>query len=524
MPVGNTDNGSGIATDILVVGAGMAGLYSAWRLTQAGREVRIVEQLHRIGGRLDTDHVDIRGVPVQTEEGGMRFMSTQLELQALIRELNLDVVNFPMGSDNNFYFLRGRRFSFGEAKANPGIWGELYNLDDASKQKQPGEILWLIRNAILKENGQDPATWVSSPQNWTDFRLKYTYRGVPTYRWGFWALLDDYGLSQDAIEMLYQSSGFVAPYDQRINAGCAFQLVADFINPQFSSLREGYSALPNALGERLSGKVPIHLGHEVHAIDRLADGRLRVRAHGPDGDNVFVCRTLILAVTQLALQRLTPFAPVLRDNPAFARDVESVADMPLGKINLYYAANWWTPRFGIHNGPCFTDLPLAMFYCFNQPQAAGTSNGPNAITIYTDYYRSNFWSELQEMGEPFQSKDFPVNPEHTVAASTSVVAAITRQMKLMFGMDDIPAPVLTTYKVWIDPRMGDGDHQWLIGVVDTDVRSRMTCPVPDVHVCGESYSDDQAWVNGALRSVDEMLSAHFALPAPDLHSVTTPSP
>lgn len=520
MPTADPPNGSDIATDVLVVGAGMAGLYAAWRLSEAGHSVRIVEQLDRIGGRLDTDHVEIRGVPVQTEEGGMRFMATQLELQALIRELGLAVVEFPMGGNKNFYFLRGRRFTFGEAKANPGIWGELYHLDDASKHQQPGEILWGIRNAILKENGQDPATWVSSPQNWTDFRLKYTYRGIPTYRWGFWALLDDYGLSQDAIEMLYQSSGFVAPYDQRINAGCALQLVADFINPEFSALRDGYSALPTALGRRLAGKVPVHLGSEVHAIDRLADGRLRVRAHGPDGPVAFVCRTLILAVTQLALQRLTPFAPMLRDNPRFSGDVQSVADMPLGKINLYYAENWWTPRFGIQDGPCFTDLPLAMFYCFQQRQGA-VPNGPNAITIYTDYYRSAFWAELQELGEPFRSGDFPTNPNHTVAASTFVVAAATRQMQQMFGIDDIPQPVLTTYKVWIDPRMGDGDHQWLTGVVDTEVRSRLTCPVPDIHVCGESYSDDQAWVNGALRSVDQMLSAHFALAAPDLRSVAT---
>lgn len=331
------------------------------------------------------------------------------------------------------------------------------------------------------------------------------------YQWGFWALLEDYGLSQDCIEMLYSSSGFIAPYDQQINAGCAFQLVADFINPKFCALRSGYATLPSALEDDLRAhKVPIHLRHEVQKIERLNDGRLRVEARSGSEVAVFLCRHLILAVTQLALRRLAPFAPILRDNAQFMADVQTVADMPLGKINLYYTQNWWAPRLGIHNGPCFTDLPLAQVYFFDQGDGSPSSNGPSHLTIYTDYYRTNFWAELQGMGDPFQSKEFP-NPPHTVAASRFVVAAATRQMKEMFGLYDLPDPVLSTYKVWIDPRMGDGDHQWLINIVDSDVRKRLSCPVPNVHVCGESYSDDQAWVNGALRSADYMLAAHFEL-------------
>lgn len=499
-------------TDTLIVGGGMAGLYSAWRLTCAGRKVRIVEQLDRTGGRLQTDHVEIGGVSVQAEEGGMRFMNTQRELLSLFDQLGLsqEIIPFPMGGDDNLYYLRGKRFTFGQAQADPAIWSRIYHLDKGSMEKQPGQVLWDIRNVILQMNGQNPATWESSPANWTDFRLRYTYKEIPLYQWGFWALLEDYGLSQDCIEMLYSSSGFIAPYDQQINAGCAFQLVADFINPKFLALRSGYSMLPRALeGKLRADNVPIHLQHQVQSIDRLDDGRLRVVARCRDQDVVFLCRTLILAVTQLALQRLAPFAPILRDNAQFMADVETVADMPLGKINLYYTENWWTPSLGIRYGPCFTDLPLAQVYFFEQGDGSNPSNGPSHITIYTDYYRSNFWAELQGLSYPVVEPHN--NPPHTVAASRFVMTAVTRQMKEMFGLDNLPDPVLSTYKVWIDPRMGDGDHQWLTNIEDSNVRERLSRPVPNVHVCGESYSDDQAWVNGALRSVDYMLAAHFGL-------------
>src|SRR4051812_6558578 len=43
-------------TDVLILGAGAAGLAAAARLTQVGRRVAIVEARSRIGGRIDTRH------------------------------------------------------------------------------------------------------------------------------------------------------------------------------------------------------------------------------------------------------------------------------------------------------------------------------------------------------------------------------------------------------------------------------------------------------------------------------------
>lgn len=503
-----------VHTDTLIVGAGMAGLYCAWRLAQAGRDVQIVERLDRIGGRLCTDHVLIDGHMLHAEEGGMRFMTSQRELMALLHALDLDeeITPFSMGDSNNLYYLRGRRFTVGEAKVQPDIWSGLYHLDKGSTGKQPGQVLWNLRNALLRENGKDPATWQSTPENWTDFRLRYTHKSIALYRWGFWALLDDFGLSQDCVEMLYSASGFIAPYDQQINAGSAFQLLADFINPDFRRLRSGYGTLPKTLASRLDAlAVPVHLSHLVTGVDRHDEARFRVTVNTPAGTSTFLCRHLVLALTQVALQQLAIYSPVLRDDDGCMHAMNTVADMPLGKINLYYKENWWAPRLGIKNGPCFTDLPLAQVYFFDDtPDLPGA---PSHLTLYTDYYRSNFWAELQDMGEPENREAFVANPPYSVPASRFVVEAATRQMQEMFGIDGLPAPVLSTYKLWIDPRMGDGDHQWLVGVHDAQVRERLARPVPRVYICGESYSDDQAWVNGALRSVDYLLAGHFNIPA-----------
>jgi len=51
--------------DVLVVGAGMAGLAAAERLAAAGRRVLVLEARDRIGGRIHTAHDPDLDVPVE---------------------------------------------------------------------------------------------------------------------------------------------------------------------------------------------------------------------------------------------------------------------------------------------------------------------------------------------------------------------------------------------------------------------------------------------------------------------------
>jgi len=45
----------------------------------------------------------------------------------------------------------------------------------------------------------------------------------------------------------------------------------------------------------------------------------------------------------------------------------------------------------------------------------------------------------------------------------------------------------------------------------------MRRPVPgeSVHVCGEAYSTQQGWVEGAFCTAEKMLQEHFGLKRPD---------
>ena len=513
------------AYDIVVVGGGMAGLYFAWRMLRhrPATRIAILEMLGRPGGRLDTDLVVIDGNLVKNEEGGMRFVKSMKNLMWLLKTLALDkdIMPFKMYDAHNIYHLRGCRFTFGEVANDASLWSSRYFLKDTEKNLQPNEILQQVFDNVLKENGVDPKKdYPQTPEDWQKVRLQYTYRGVPLYRWGFWALLVDAGLSQECLQMIEDSMGFLAFYDQKVNAGVGFQTMGDFDKlPKYQTLRPGYETLSDTLARQIremGGR--LLLGHHVDSIDIAATdpNQVDVNAHiGVGFTTTFVAPQVVLALPSRPLQLLAAKSALLRENGQFMSDVRSVTTMPLTKINLYFEQRWWFDRHQVAAGGSFTDMPMAQFYCY-WPIDAKDQRGPASMTIYCDFDRTTYWDELQQMGDPFAPVGSLAQPAHTTAASRFVVEQAMRQLSIFFGDNALPPPLLSTYVRWGSPQFGDGDHSWVVWADDKAVAQRLQNPVAaKVYVCGEAFSDEQAWVDGALRSTDTLLQQKFGLPAYD---------
>jgi putrescine oxidase len=76
-----------IETDVVVVGAGIAGLCAATGLAREGRDVVVLEARDRVGGR--TENVEIGGQP--NEIGGQWVAPYQSELKGLLDELGIEL-------------------------------------------------------------------------------------------------------------------------------------------------------------------------------------------------------------------------------------------------------------------------------------------------------------------------------------------------------------------------------------------------------------------------------------------------
>ncbi|WP_372922562.1 flavin monoamine oxidase family protein [Roseovarius sp.] len=543
------------SADIVIIGAGISGLYCAWRLIEHDptRSITIVDRLNRTGGRLDTDLIEVKpGQLVREEEGGMRFNYDMTELMQVVSALDLcdEIVPFPMASDvpghgnTNRFFLRGRRFSnFEAAQGGNVIWSEIYRLDESEKKLSPTDIVTNAYQAVLEQNGWTQPKQ-STPEYWKEFRETCSWNGVPLNQWQMWGLLRDMGHSHECIQMLSESIGFAGPFKAPINAGDAFQILADFPkDPSYSTFRCGFSTLPNAVADRLDGKVQIVLSANVDRIVREGDRFELTLTKAPDGESAnphipggatkkIKADTLICAVATTGMEQLFMTSPALSAQSDAERlwdSIHAAKGMALMKINLYFEEPWWENGLidpPVQFGPNFSDLPINAvypFYAIQDPDPALSAEESSlhqaaALTIYCDFDNTHFWEGLQNVGDlfdsPLQRRQNAQSPQVLFAASKQVVREARIQIGALFGCE-VPEPVLTSYRLWD----GTNDfehayHQWRLGVVDSEVRAYLAAPIKGINFCNEAISDMQGWVNGSLRSANLVLEA-LGVPAMD---------
>lgn len=95
--------------DVVVVGAGIAGLTAAWRLRQAGVRVRVFEAQGRVGGRMHSLRNHFPDGQV-IELGGELIDSNHARIRALAGELGLVLDDLLAGdSDADAWYFDGRR-------------------------------------------------------------------------------------------------------------------------------------------------------------------------------------------------------------------------------------------------------------------------------------------------------------------------------------------------------------------------------------------------------------------------------
>jgi len=196
--------------------------------------------------------------------------------------------------------------------------------------------------------------------------------------------------------------------------------------------------------------------------------------------------------------------------------------MQLCKVNLYYTHAWWRDHselaaLQVSNGGSFTTQPMGSVYVFD-PMRGQDASGPAALTIYCDWHKTEFWSQLQSVGPMFDStlqRDHnAVVPQVLYPASAAIVAEATVQLRALFGVIAVPRTVLTSFRLWSgEHEFGYAYHQWARGADDRAVIRDIASQMPRLFVCNEAFSDDQGWVNGSLRSADIALAAGYGLAA-----------
>ncbi|HSU80842.1 MAG TPA: FAD-dependent oxidoreductase [Thermoanaerobaculia bacterium] len=521
--------------DVAIIGGGVSGVYSAWRLLTDGKmkNVAVFEASERIGGRLLS--VPAPKIPSMVAElGGMRILpAVQPLVTNLIQTLNghlrgseqIVTYPFPVDQPQNLAYLRGVYLRLEDFTADPERvpyhltfqeFGKTSGtiVVDAIEQIVPG-----ITNPSLNEEQRQRMAREAS------------FAGVPLYRQGFWNVLMRV-MSGEAFQLAVDSGGYDSTLSNWNAADAIPWFLSDFgVDPQYEGFKNGFQQVPLTLAGLVEsakgGSITMNAKLETFLHDQKA-GTFELRFQ--DG-STRRARALILAMPRRSLELIS--SPLLSD-PAVSDLIKSVTPRPLFKLFTTYTSPWWLAA-GVQAGRTVTDLPVRQTYYWplndGKPALSGRAM---LMASYDDGSNISFWDGLRPkrgqgwrpearnaaelevfLGEADREN---IDPEwRRYHAPLRMVREVERQLQQIHGLGFVPSVVDAAFKDWGDDPFGGGWNNWNIGAKSWEVKEKIVQPLGDkipFHICGEAYSDAQGWVEGALQTADLMLAKFGLSPLP----------
>lgn len=500
---------------LVIAGGGIAGLYCARRLAEAGHRLLILETASdRWGGRIETEELD----GFIAEMGPMRFEPTlQPRFAALCDELGVGLVPF----------------------AGPAAGGTTALDEDLPPEEQGLNSLDLLRRGIMLIMGRQPddQAWIDglTEADYTRLRKHAQLHGQPLWATGFWNALSAQGiLSHGALVKLRDTGTFYHMIPENLNAieWIVWWLRAlKTVGRELASIAGGSARLTEGLlaDLRRHPNVTLAGGHTLLGFRPadLGSSTLLLDVRTQSGVTQIATERLILALPRLPLVKLGHHLP-----QHIAQQLDSVNGFPMLKVFLVSNAPWWD-----HDQPpqqhadC---MPTREVHYFRRPRDADP-DGHGMVLLYMDRPSTEFWrhyvietqrhdrAEVDQNGRIvdafalFVARDVKRALAATAANGGSGVR-LTEQARRLFEhmtLAEATAYVrqsIVTYGIrdWARAPYGAANHGWQPGVRSWKVMESFQAfdfgsGARNVHIVGEAYSDYQGFIEGSLNSAERAL-------------------
>jgi monoamine oxidase len=250
------------STDVLVIGAGLSGLYTALLLEELGATVQVIEARSRVGGRLYTRY-DLPGHP---EVGGNTIASGYARIIDMARRLDVPLLDYAprmFGGPPPELVLDRTLLSRAAWTASP-----LNPFADDFRDKMPWELI------PTRTAGGNP---LPAATDWLD--EKFRALDVPLH--GYFR---DQGLSDAEVRLAYDTNPYYGTSAWDVSA-LMYLFNERWIREQGVIGRAAYAVaggnqrLPEAMAGKLTRE--IRFDQDVASIEER-DGAVRVRCHSGD--------------------------------------------------------------------------------------------------------------------------------------------------------------------------------------------------------------------------------------------------
>jgi monoamine oxidase len=438
--------------DVIVIGAGLAGLTAALRLESAGCRVRVLEAQLRVGGRVRS--MSQPGGP--REAGGTYIGAGYRRLIGAANTHGVALIDVtPL-----LEFFREQDLALGEELIRQSDWAS--HPANPFPERDRAIPPWNFHRVLTMRENPLP-----SPEAWLDPQFAPTDVSVQSW-------LRSLDLSERAIAVGYGINPSFGDGAQDVSALLMFFRAA-FSKQQRAeapqgiigyTARDGVERIPEALAAALSGEV--ELDRPVVAVSQSGDGvEVRTRAGRRCQAAHAICALPFGALRQIAF-----------DPPLTGVQAEAVAELPAQPMTQVYLAAkqpfWQQDGFA---PSLFTDSLAGM--------VAASRNGedPREVTSLTAWVMGRNAAALDRLGD--------------AEAGRQVIAAIERIRPAARGQLE-----LIGVQSWGRDPYAAGGWAWFRPGQVRRWAAIMGAAHGRVHFCGEHLARANRGMEGAMESAE----------------------
>ena len=416
--------------DFVIVGGGIAGLFTAYKLSETDAKILLIEKSDYLGGRVYTVYEDndkTNDLDIHYECGAARFNQNHIHIIQCIIEMGLydDIIHLDHPIHAN---LRGTEKDFEKVyktnKTDPKL-----TLKDITE--------YLYKKAETIENKRK-------------MTLKELMNKV---------------MSKEATQFFIDAFGYNSEIEH-MNAEDALRLFqSDFMDQDkdkelfFYFSKNGLTKIIDKL-EKTCESNGVEIRKNTLLIDFVGDIKLTTSI------GKIETKTLILTGDKQSLMNI----PALKK----FKELDSVKACPLNRIYAIYPKNNGKVWFhNLHRTTTDNDLRHII--------PIDVEKGLIMISYSDDKYADK-WHKYKEEGKL---------QEH-----------IQKEIKKLYPEKNIPEPFYLEEHYW-----KAGLHVWKKGIDSAKVMKKIQKPFKDkeVFIVGETYCDNQGWMDGALLSAIQVL-------------------
>lgn len=460
--------------NIIIVGAGMAGLVAASLLKDAGHHVKIIEASERVGGRVHTIRSPFSS-GLYYDAGAMRIPDVHYSVIEYIKKFKLPMNQFINSTPEDIIYVNGIKARLKEYTQQPAILN--YPLAPGEHGKTAIQLLGVALQPIINFINENPR------KNWPIFIKKYDGYSMSSFLRHFpfnkgmaysdgaiemmAVILDMEGLMEMSfIEIMRDVMIFMKPMTRYLGSIEPFKT--------FYEIQGGNDRLPTAFLPQL--KDNIIFSQRMEKISQQASSVTIGTIDSKTSEHRQITADLAIVTVPFSLLRLVAVEPHQSFHHNKWKAIRELRYMESTKIAIEFKSRFWEKQ-GLLGGKSVTDLPVRFVY---YPSHGIGAQGP-AVVIASYTWGSDAlpWIGL-------------TNEQRIQYALRNLTTLHGDQVYHEFVTGDSHS--------WVTDNYAGGGFSFLKPEQQTQLYPYTFTPEGRVHFAGVHTSQTPDWIQGAINS------------------------